>query len=326
MKLNWGICSTGKMAATFADALNHVQMAACYAVSSRTLSKAEAFAEEHHFEHAYGDYAEMLADPEVDIVYVASPMSCHFRDAMQALRAGKHVLCEKSVTMCTKEWESLVKEAYRQKVFLMEAMWMKCRPAFRKALYWYNQGKIGTVKLVQADFCKYVPYREDSRLYRPELGGGALLDLGVYPLTLAEAFLEGTATRMYSAAYIGPSGVDYDMTATVQYPNGIAMIRAGFSGELDNKAIIVGTQGKIILGENFHCATEVQLFDANGTVLQNCYLPDDYNGYEYEIEEVQRCIFEGRTQSILVPQNATKEVMRQMDWCRLLWKKQHIVN
>ena len=170
----------------------------------------------------------MLADPKVDIVYIASPMACHYNDALAALKAGKHVLCEKTVTMCTDDWIQLTKIAKEKHLFLMEAMWMKCRPTFQQALSWAKEGKIGTVKLVKADFCNIVPFIPQSRLFRSDLGGGALLDLGVYPFTLAEAFLEGEVQHIDSTAYIGETLVDYDMGALITYPNGTAILSAGY--------------------------------------------------------------------------------------------------
>lgn len=319
MKIHWGICSTGTIAVTMANALHAVPDAVCYAVSSRSKEKAEDFARKNNFQKSYGSYGEMLADSTVDVVYIASPMACHFQDAMQALQAGKHVLCEKAVTMCTMEWEQLVAEAQKQKRFLMEAMWMKCRPTFLQALHWVKAGRIGTVKMVQAEFCNVVPYDANSRLFRPDLGGGALLDLGVYPLTLIEAFLDGDAVQIQSTAYIGKSDVDFDMAAIVTYPNGVGIMSATFDIAGKNAATIIGTKGRIELPPWFLSTCEALLYDEDNQLQEHALIPNRCNGYEYEVEEVHRCLREGLLESTLVPHHGTTAVMRQMDTCRSQW-------
>lgn len=319
IKYHWGICSTGAIANKFATALHSVENAICYAVSSRTQEKADAFCTQHQFIKAYGDYQQMLADPKVDIVYIASPMACHYNDALAALKAGKHVLCEKTVTMCTDDWIQLTKIAKEKHLFLMEAMWMKCRPTFQQALSWAKEGKIGTVKLVKADFCNIVPFIPQSRLFRSDLGGGALLDLGVYPFTLAEAFLEGEVQHIDSTAYIGETLVDYDMGALITYPNGTAILSAGFNTTSPNTATIVGTDGRIEMGSWFLSTCETKLYGKNGSLIASSIIPDRCNGYEYEIEEVHHCLENGLLESALVPHAGTTAVMQQIDLCRKQW-------
>ncbi|MBQ8688279.1 MAG: Gfo/Idh/MocA family oxidoreductase [Ruminococcus sp.] len=317
--IHWGICSTGKIAETFAAALRSVEDAVCTCVSSRTLKKAQDFADRHGFQRAYGSLEEMLCDPELDVVYIASPMACHYEHAKAVLNAGKHVLCEKSVTLNVQELSELLELAGEKQLFFMEAMWMKCRPVFLKAMEWIESGRIGDVQMLKADFCNSVDYDEEDRLFRPELGGGCLLDLAVYPFTLAEAVFGGKPETISTQVRMGKSGVDFDMAAILQYKSGFAAITAGFDIPCGNNAVIVGSKGRIDIGNWFFCSCDAALFDENNRPLEQFHQDNLCNGYEYEIMEVNRCLTEGASESGLVPHRGTVNVMEMMDACRKQW-------
>ncbi len=319
MAIRWGICSTGKIAESFATALCYVEDAVCAGVSSRSLSKAKAFSEKYGFERAYGSLEEMLSDGNLDVVYIASPMACHFEQAKTALLAGVNVLCEKSVTLNGRELSELLAIAKEKELFFMEAMWMKCRPTFLKAMEWIRSGRIGTVQAVKADFCNNCTFDETDRLFIPELGGGSLLDLAVYPLTLAEAAFGGKPLSIATGVRMGKTGVDFDMAVLLTYPTGYASVNAGFDMQCGNNAAIIGDKGHIEFGNWFLCTDDAVLYDDNNAIVERFHMTGLCNGYEYEVMEVNRCLSAGRRESSLVPHGGTVNVMAMMDECRRQW-------
>lgn len=316
---NWGILATGKIAHTFAKAVRSASDAKLYACASRGIEKAERFAAETGAEKAYGSYAELAADPNVDIVYVASPMSCHYENVKLCFEYGKNVLCEKSVTLNSVQLEELISEARSKKLFFMEAMWTKCLPSFLKAKEWFASGRIGDIKAIRADFSNPVEFDPNDRLFRPELGGGALLDLGVYPITFVSAFLGFEPESVSSSVNMGGLGVDMDEAVLMRYGNAYASITAGFDIENDNRAVIVGDGGRIAFDPWFFCTDTVRLFDKNNRLAEESVTPHLCNGYEYEIMEAQRCMTEGLLESRLNPLSDTLGVMRIMNGLRREW-------
>jgi predicted dehydrogenase len=319
-KYNWGVIGTGRIARSFSYALRGSADSMTYAVASRNNSKAAAFADENGFTKAYGSYAELAADPDIDAVYIATPMTAHFENASLCLSAGKNVLCEKSVTLNSKQLEELLSLADKKGVFFMEAMWTKCLPAYLKAKEWIRAGKIGDVRYVKADFGNTVKYDPNDRLFRPDCGGGALLDLSVYPLTLAADVLGGEPDEIISSAHIGGDGVDLSNSIMLRYNSGsFASTDSSFEIPLRNNAVISGTAGMILFSDWFFCISDVTLFDRNCKPVETFRCPHEINGYEYEIREFQRCLSEGLTDSPLVPHSCTLAVMRIMDECRRQW-------
>ena len=317
-KIKWGIIGTGKIAHKFAEALRGTEDAELYAAASRTLAKAQDFAEKFGFEKAYGSYSELAEDSSVDAVYIATPMSSHYGDAMLCIKNGRNVLCEKSLALNTGQTEEIINAAREKGVFFMEAMWMKCRPVFLKVLGWINSGKIGEPKFIKADFSNYIPYNKDDRLFRPDCGGGALLDLGVYPLTLADAVF-GAPDEIISSAQLS-GGVDVNNTILLKYSDGrFVSADNGFQLQLSNNALISGTEGFITMGNWFHCTSEATLFNSEAKIVEKFLCEPEINGYEYEIREVHRCLLEGLTESPLVPHAETVRVMKLMDECRRQW-------
>ncbi len=317
--IKWGIIGTGKIAHQFAAALKGTEGCELTAVASRTLEKAEKFAKQYGFSNAYGSYRDFAENSDADVVYIATPMASHYGDAVLCLENGKNVLCEKTVTLDTEQFAEIIALAKEKNLFFMEAMWMKCRPVYLKVLEWIKSGKIGNVRYIKADFSNYIPYDSNDRLFRLDCGGGALLDLGVYPITLTHAIL-GMPGEIVSDAYLGKDGVDLHNTITMRYKDGIfSSMDNGFEIQLSNNAIISGDDGYITLGRWFHCTSEAELFNrADGTVEKFVCEPL-INGYEYEIMEVNRCLNEGLKESPLVPVNETMEILGIMDECRKQW-------
>lgn len=318
-KIKWGIIGTGRIAVLFAEALAGTADAELYAVASRTKDKAEDFAAKYGFEKAYGSYRELAEDGGVDIVYIATPMSSHYGDAKLCLENGKNVLCEKTLTLNTSQSEEIISLAKERGLFFMEAMWMKFRPTFLKALEWVRSGAIGKLQYVKADFCNFMPYNPEDRTFRADCGGGALLDLGVYPITFAAHFLGYEPKEIVSAAHIGVEGVDMSNTVLLKYDGCFASLNSSFEVQCRNKALISGEKGSIIIGDWFHCSSEAELFDIYGNSLERSVIPVDVNGYEYEIYESHRCLREGLLESELCTHAETLAVMRIMDECRRQW-------
>lgn len=315
---NWGIMATGKIAHTFAKAVLSVSDARLYACASRTAEKAAEFGKLYGAEVSYGSYGELAADPNVDIIYVASPMSCHYENVKLCFEYGKNVLCEKSITMDSAQLSELVSLAREKDLFFMEAMWTKCLPAFLKAKEWFAAGKIGEIKAIRADFSNPVEYDPTDRLFRADLGGGALLDLGVYPISLITAFLGYEPKQILSDVNIG-HGVDMDEAVIFKYENAYASMTAGFDIENDNRAVIVGTEGRIAFDPWYFCTDTVRLYDKNNKLAEESITPHLCNGYEYEIIEAQKCLADGLKESTLNPLCDTAEVMKIMDKIRRDW-------
>ena len=316
---NWGIMATGKIAHTFAKAVNSVPNAKLYACASRNSQKAKQFAEEFGAEKFYGSYEELAADPEIDVIYVASPMSCHYENVKLCFEHGKNVLCEKSITLNVSQLEELISMAKAKDLFFMEAMWTKCLPAFLKAKQWFESGKIGRIKAIRADFSNPVEFDPQDRLFRPELGGGALLDLGVYPISFITAFLGFEPQEINSSVNIAGLGVDMDEAVIMRYKNAYASFVAGFDIDNENRAVIVGTDGRIAFDPWFFCTDTVRLYDKNNRLAEESKTPHLCNGYEFEIIEVQNCLAAGLKESRLNPLSDTVSNMKIMDSLRKSW-------
>lgn len=317
-KFRWAILGTGRIARQFAAALKGCEGAVLYAVGSRTAEKAAAFAEEFGFERSYGSYEELAADENADIVYIATPMASHYPDSLLCIRHGRNVLCEKSIALNCREFEEMLEAVSKKNVFFMEAMWMKCRPTYLKALEWVREGRIGEVKFVKADFTNFCPYDANDRVFLPECGGGALLDLGVYPLTFAADFLGREPQEIISCANLA-KGVDTSNSIILRYPEASAALQSGFEIQNSNNAVVSGDKGSIVFGNWFHCSSEVTLYDDRRREVERSVIPVLVNGYEYEIIEAQRCLSEGLKESPLVPHASTMAVMKIMDKCRNDW-------
>lgn len=315
----WGILGTGAIARKLAEALSGTDGAECYAVASRTLSKAESFANEYGFAKTYGSYRELAEDPDVEVIYIATPMANHYEDSILCISNGKNVLCEKSIALNAQQFEAMLESVRKYDVFFMEAMWMKCRPTYRKVREWIDSGRIGEVRFIKADFLNHIPYNAESRLYKSECGGGAMLDLGVYPITIAADILGGMPDEIISSAVIGKDGVDLNNTTLLRYGDAAASLDSGFQLQCRNNALISGTEGYITMGDWFHCSCEAYLYDNESVLLESAIILDEINGYEYEVREVHRCLENGEKESPLVPHYETLEVMRIMDECRKQW-------
>ncbi|WP_027342265.1 Gfo/Idh/MocA family protein [Hamadaea tsunoensis] len=314
-KIRWGVLATGGIAATFTTDLLTLPDAEVVAVGSRTPAGAQAFADRFGIPRAYGSWQELADDPEVDIVYVATPHNAHFAAAELCLRAGKHVLCEKPFTINLAETLTLIDLARERELFLMEAMWMRTNPAMRRMLEIVNEGQIGEIKSVHADFHIPGPFAPEHRMRDPKLGGGALLDLGVYPVTFAHAVL-GMPDAVTSWAAMTPEGVDETTGMVFGYDYGaVAALTCGMTSVSPVNALVSGTTGHVELGPLFFRPDAIRLHRA-GEQTQVIDVPYAGNGMGHEAVEAMRCLREGLTESPLVTWQDSIEVMTLLDRVR----------
>ncbi|HZT42852.1 MAG TPA: Gfo/Idh/MocA family oxidoreductase [Chthonomonadaceae bacterium] len=312
--VRWGILGLGRIANDFAIGLQAVPGAQLVAVGSRSKEKAQEFGERYAVPGRYAGYEELAADPNVDIVYVATPHPMHADDAMLCLSAGKAVLCEKPFTLNAAQAEKVIAMARQKKRFLMEGMWTRFYPIMAKIRDLLDDGTIGEPRMVQADFGFRVGWDIESRILNLKLGGGALLDVGVYCISLA-SMIFGTPSHVTGEAHIGETGVDEQAALTLRYPKGqLATLFVAVRTNTPQAAYIGGTEGCIQIHSPWWCPTAMCV--ARGSQRENVALPRESNGFNYEIAEVMRCLREGKLESDIMPLDETLSIMRTMDTLR----------
>lgn len=310
----WGIVGLGVIAHSFAKGLAACKHAKLYAVASHSHERTKAFAEEHSVPHQFSSYEQLFAMQEVDIVYIANINPLHNETIQLALEHGKHVLCEKPMTMDPEHSKKLFALAKAKGLFLMEAYWTACLPTYRTAKAWIEQGKIGKLQQVVVSFCFQAEKNPNSRLYNKELGGGALYDLGIYGIALALDFFSDYPQECKAEITYTPTGVDEYARLALSYPgNRSANLEFGFTHTSPNDAKLIGTEGIIEL-PNFWNGTDVICKKGTKTLISEHY-PHKANGYEYEAEEVQMCLSNGRTTSILMPPDLTISTAKLISQC-----------
>jgi predicted dehydrogenase len=316
--IRWGILATGEVAKNMVQALHQSEDARVTAVASRTQTRAETFGRRWNIPIRYGSYESLAEDPDIDLVYIATPHNLHYENMQMCLQSGKHVLCEKAFTLNAGQAEACIALAREKQLFLMEAMWMRFFPAIAQVRDWLGKGLLGEVRLVQADFCINVPYDPDHRLYNPRLAGGALLDLGIYPLSFS-AMVLGFPDSVSSHAHIGQTGVDELDTLLLNYQGGAsASLSCSTRLYKPREAYIVGTHGYIKVHDIFFRPDRLTLH-LNGQEPQVHDYPIMGNGYIYEVEEVHQCLRSGRAESALMPLDETLGLMKVMDALRSNW-------
>ncbi len=311
MKKNyrWGILGAGNIAEKFCTALDFVEGSEVYAVASRDEVKAKEYAERHGATKVYNNYDDLIANDNIDIIYIATPHAFHFEHAMACIRRGRAVLCEKPLTLRYEQNVALIAAAAG--VFFMEGMWTSCMPFMQKVKALIAEDVIGEVKYLSADFCFNLPFNENSRLFNKALGGGSLMDVGIYPLFLATALL-GTPTKVKTKAKLTSTGVDEYCNMALQYAGGAtAQLISGISFQSSITADIVGTKGRIAIHNPWFKATDFSCYLADGTV-ENFSMPHGSNGFEHEIKEVMYCLDHGLKESTKMPHGLTLAVSKIM--------------
>jgi predicted dehydrogenase len=309
--IRWGIIGTGLIASTFAADLELTGSGTAVAVGSRREGSADAFGDRFGIPNRHVGYEALVADPEVDVVYVATPHPMHHEDARLALRAGKHVLVEKPFTMNAAEAEELVAEARARGLFLMEAMWARFVPHMVEVRRLLAEGALGDVVTVIADHGQWFAEDPAFRLFAPELGGGALLDLGIYPVSFASMAL-GTPDRVVALADPAFTGVDAQTSILLGHPGGAhAVLTCTLAAKSPTRAVIVGTEARIDIEGPFYAPPAFTLTPRRGEP-QRVELPSE-GGLRYEADEVARCVEAGLLESPVLPLDETVAIMRTMD-------------
>jgi len=312
-----GIIGAGWIADKMAEALSPLSDYCVYAIASRSLEKAVAFAERWNVPKAYGSYEEMLDDKDVDLVYIATPHSHHFPHAMLALEHGRHVLVEKAFTANAREAEILIRTAREKGLFITEAIWTRYMPLSHKVKEIMESGIIGEPRLLTATLCYMMEFKE--RILRPDLCGGALLDLGVYALNFARMYFGTDIGRTVSNCQLGETGMDMQECISLCFADGkMANLQAGTLCLNDRQGIINGTEGYIRV-DNINCPELIEVYRNYELVARYERPADMVNGYEYQVYECRRCIEEGLQESPMMPHEETLSIMRQMDALRKEW-------
>ncbi|MDX2851509.1 Gfo/Idh/MocA family oxidoreductase [Streptomyces sp. PA03-3a] len=316
-KVRWGILATGGIAASFAEDLRELKDdAEIVAVGSRRLESARAFADRFGIPRAYGSWTELADDEGVDVVYVATPHSAHRVAAGLCLRAGRSVLCEKPFTVNAVEARELADLARTHGRFLMEAMWTYCNPVVRRLTELVAAGAIGEVRSVHADFGLAGPFDPGHRLLDPALGGGALLDLGVYPVSFAHLLL-GEPDEVQAWAHLTEDGVDDNTGMLLGYDSGaMAVLSCSLTADTARTAVVTGSTGRIEVPAGFFHPDRFVL-RREGREPEEFGAPDDgLRGLQHEAAEVMRCLRAGERESPLVPLEGSLAVMRTLDTVR----------
>ncbi len=312
-----GIIGAGWIAHKMAQALAPLQEYQVHAIASRSQEKANEFAAEYGIPKAYGSYEELVCDPEVDLVYIATPHSHHFQHASLAVDHGKAVLVEKAFTANAREAEELLAKARQKGVFITEAIWTRYMPLSHKVTELMQSGIIGEPRILTATLCYMMEHKE--RIVRADLCGGALLDLGVYALNFARMYFGTDIVRTVTNCHLGPEGMDMMESISLSYADGkMANLQAGCLTLNDRQGIISGTDGYIRV-DNINCPERIDVY-RNYELVQTILRPEDMvNGYEYQVMECRRCIEAGLTESPMMPHEETLSIMRQMDALRQEW-------
>jgi predicted dehydrogenase len=300
--------------------LNDLRLAGMHleAVGSRSLDRAESYAKKHSISSAYGSYEELVADPHVDIVYIATTNNAHFANAKLALSSGKHVLLEKPFTLDAAQAMELVGISRSNNVFLMEAMWTRFLPNHSVLFEKLNQGLIGTPLYLFADHNQNLPKHSHQRLYDPALGGGSLLDLGVYPISLAHR-LFGKPSRIQASAALMDGNIDESVGAIFEYSGGRqALLHSSIRTAGPVKAFILGDAGRIEMEKSFYEHSTFTAFDLEDNVLFEYEGNIEGRGMQYQALEVERCVTAGLNESPTMSLDETIQIMEVMDQIRSL--------
>ena len=316
--IHWGILGTGNIATSFATGVATMQDAKLAAVGSRRMATANAYGDRFHIARRYASYEELVQDPVIDVVYIATPHSAHLENMLLCFEAGKPVLCEKPFTINADEARVAIDRARQAKLFVMEATWMRFTPLIQELRKLLADGAIGDVRMVNADFGIRVDFDPSFRLFDPALGGGGLLDVGIYPLSLAQMIL-GTPTQVTGLAELGKTGVDEQSAAVFGYAGGqLAVLHSAICTETPQEATIVGTKGWIRIHAPWWMP-EAMTIQLSGESPRQVNIPFGANGYTFEAAEVHRCLRAREVESPMMPLSETIAVMETMDALRRQW-------
>ena len=318
MNVRYGIIGLGTISNKFADAVNREKDVELVSVAARDQSRADEFAKKFKAKKAYGNYDALMDDPDVDIIYIGVTHNFHYDIVKQCLNKHKAVICEKPLVLTKKEAQDLADLAKKNNTLLMEAMWTRCLPAYRKAQEWVREGKIGDVRLISANFHFLGTYDPESRWYNPKLAGGSLFDLGVYPIDFISGILGNHPSSVVSTATIAPTKVDESAAVAMTFPNGaVAAFTSGFTTHAYETALIYGKAGKIAV-ENVCGPMKAELFDIKDKRIDR-FEEKVPNGFIYEVRHCAELFRAGKIQSDLITWDDTIASAEVFDTCRKQW-------
>ena len=300
MNINFGIIGCGNISRKFAGAVNYVENANLLSVAASKKEKAEDFAHKFGATNAYGNYDELIADKDVDIIYIGLTNNYHYEICKKCFASGKNVLCEKPLTLSYEQTKELCEIAKSNNVLFMEAMWTRCLPAYKQAKSWADGGKIGKITTIDADFCFVEERNENSRLFNKELGGGALYDLGVYAIDFAIGIMNKKPIDVNSMIQIGSTDVDEYSAITMKFDDDvIAALKVGIRASKPVVAKIHGDKGYIIV-DDFYAARDCYLYNNNNELIDTLH-DDIENGFVYEVKHVMEMFSTKKNESWLMP-------------------------
>ena len=317
-RIRWGILGTGRIAGEFAEGLHHLEQAELTAVASRSQGTADAFAAKYGAGKAHGTYEALAADPDVDVVYIATPHTSHCENTLLCLDGGKHVLCEKPFAVNESQVRMMIAKTQEKGLFLMEAMWMRFIPLIRELRKRLSDGVIGEVRMIQADFGFRVDFAPERRLFSPALAGGALLDVGIYPIEFSGMIL-GAPTEIISMPTLGETGVDEQSAYILKHAAGqLSVLSSAVRTHTSQSAWIYGEKGRIHLAKQFWKASQMDIY-REGKEPESVQCPYDGNGYQFEAREVGECLSTGRLESPVMPHSESIRLIQTMDRIRQQW-------
>lgn len=315
--MKFGILAPGNIARSMAQAVSEIEGMECYAVASRDYGRAENFAKQWGFAKAYGSYQELAEDPQVELIYVASPHSHHYQHTKLCLEHNKHVLVEKAFTVNAAQAEELIRLSEEKGLLLAEAIWTRYMPSRKMIDGILASGVLGKVTSLTANLGYILPHVE--RMQNPELAGGALLDLGVYPINFALMAFQGEVEKIDATAIMSPRGVDWMNSITLSFADGkMAVLHSDMLAQTDRQGVISGDQGYLEV-QNINNCEEIRVFDLNRQMTARYQVPKQINGYEYEVLSCKKAIEEGKSECPEMPHSETLRVMRILDHIRRQW-------
>ncbi|MBU2526128.1 MAG: Gfo/Idh/MocA family oxidoreductase [Bacteroidetes bacterium] len=313
-KINWGILGPGKIATLFAEDLQKVHGARLYACASTQIERATQFGQTFNIPFMYGSYAEMLNNPDLDVVYIATPHVFHYQNTLQCLRAGKAVFCEKPFAINTAQVKEMIELATEKNLFLMEAMWTRFLPHFQFVLETIRDQKLGALRVMEADFGIDVPFDAASRIYNNILGGGSLLDLGIYPVFAALMFM-GKPDDIKAKATLSNTNVDLDCQITFDYSDGRqAKLFSAINLDTPTTATLHFERGKILMNSRFHQPTTVTVTDKHSSKTHDFGYTT--HGYSYEAQHVTNRLLNRQKTSELMTHKLSVQLISTLDAIR----------
>jgi predicted dehydrogenase len=314
-KYKWGILAPGKMAAKFTKGLQLLDNVELYSVGSRDLQRAKQFADEFGFKKYYGSYEEMASDPDLEIVYIASPHSHHREHALICLRNGKAVLCEKALALNSREVEDMINEAVARKVFLMEALWPQFQPIYRKTKEVLDSGEPGEIIHLDARFAFQAPFDPADRKFNLALGGGSLLDIGIYPV-IDTLYFMGVPDEVIAKAIFTETGSEDSISIIFGYSDGrMATLYSSFSTQAGIGCDLLCKNGNLYFTRERDMSQRL-VVALNGKEKKEYSLLPDGMGYQFEAEEVMKCLDEGKLESDVVPHSFSRNLINTLDRIR----------